>query len=59
MKQISKKEMELLLENNILHNSNRGMINKHGQKVAFNKSRNKRFIEDRYANIAQCLYPNL
>lgn len=55
MKQISKEEMKKLVERNYLRNTNKGFVNKRGFTVAFYRTRNKRYIEDKYADIAQKL----
>lgn len=52
MKLITKEEMELLIKNGVLSNSRNGMIDRRGNTVGFYRTRNKRYIEDKYANIA-------
>lgn len=52
MKFISKKEMELLIKNGILTNSRNGIVDRRGNTVGFYRTRNKRYIEDKYVNIA-------
>lgn len=55
MKQVTDKEMKKLIENNVLRNTRNGFINKHGESVGFYRTRNKRYIEDKYADIAKKL----
>lgn len=55
MKQITKEEMELLLNNGIVRNSNNGIVDKNGFTVGFYRTRNKRYIEDKYVGIARKL----
>lgn len=55
MKQITKDEMALLFKKGILHNSHRGIVNKHGSTVGFYRTCNKRYIEDKYVDIVRKL----
>lgn len=55
MKQITKEDMNLLLEKNIIQNSHRGMINKQNNCIGYYRSKNKIYIEDKYADIAKNL----
>lgn len=55
MKEIKKEEIELLQNNKIIFNSNKGFLNQAGNVIGFYKTRNKRYIEDKYANIAEKL----
>lgn len=56
MKQISKEEMDLLLKNGIVRNSNDGIVDKQGYNVGFYRTRNRRYIEDKYVDIAKDLH---
>lgn len=53
MKEITKEEMELLIKKNIVHNSSNGFIDKYGNIIGFYRTRNKRYIEDKYVDIAK------
>lgn len=53
MKEITKSEMQLLIDMNIVRNSRRGYVNKKGFPVSYYCTRNKRYIEDKYADIAR------
>lgn len=55
MKQIDKEGISLLLKHNILRNSGNGFINKKGSAIGFYRTRNKRYIEDKYADLARRL----
>lgn len=55
MKQISNEEMKKLIGNKYLHNSSKGFVDKNGNTVGFYHTRNKRYIEDRYVDIAKKL----
>lgn len=52
MKFITKEEMELLIKNGYLSNSRKGIVDRCGNNVGYYRTRNKRYIEDRYADIA-------
>ena len=53
LKEISRKELDVLVKNHILSNTHRGLVNHYGNTVGFYKTRNKRYIEDRYADMAK------
>jgi len=53
LKEIQKEELALLLRNKILKNTTRGIVDKRGLSVGFYRTRNKRYIEDKYADIAK------
>jgi hypothetical protein len=55
IKQISKKEIEKLVENNFIINRYGGYRDKRGNEVGFYRTKNKRYIEDKYVAIAQKL----
>ena len=55
MKFISKEEMKKLIDNNYIRNSRRGFVNSQGYTVSFYRTKNKRYIEDKYADIAKKL----
>lgn len=52
MKEISKEEIRKLVSKKYIHNSKFGFVDKRGFKVGFYRTRNKRYIEDKYADIA-------
>lgn len=53
LKLISKEEVEKLIEKDYLRNTPRGYVDRKGYTVGFYKTRNKRYIEDKYADIAR------
>ena len=55
MKQISNEEMKKLIKNKYIHNSRKGFVDKNGENVGFYRTRNKRYIEDKYLDIARKL----
>ena len=55
MKEIKKEAVELLEKKNIIRNSSKGYVDKYGNKVGFYRTRNKRYIEDKYVNISKRL----
>lgn len=55
MKEISKKDIEVLEERKIIRNSHNGYVNKFGDVIGFYRTRNKRYIEDKYVDIAKRL----
>lgn len=55
LKEIKKAEMELLKKNNMIHNSGKGYVDKSGNVIGFYRTRNKRYIEDKYVDIAKRL----
>lgn len=55
MKEITKKEMEALLENGVLRNSDKGFVKENGDIVGFYRTRHRRYLEDKYVDIAKKL----
>lgn len=55
MKEIKKEELELLIEKKIIRNSTKGFVDKYGNAICFYRTRNKRYIEDKYSEIVQKL----
>lgn len=56
MKEIKLEEMKLLLKNEIIRNTKNGFVNRDGVQVGFYKTcHNKRFLEDKYVDIAKNL----
>lgn len=55
MKEITKEEMKVLEQKRIIFNSTEGYVDKFGNPVGFSRTRNKRYIEDKYVNIAKRL----
>ena len=55
MREITKEQMELLVENNIIKNSTNGFVDNRHNKIGFYRTRNKRYIEDKYVDIASKL----
>ena len=55
MKEITKKEIDILLKNNVVRNTNRGFIGQNDYTVGFYRTRNRRYMEDKYVDIAKRL----
>ena len=55
LKQISNEEMKKLINNKYVRNSRKGFVDRHDNIVGFYRTRNKRYIEDRYVDIAKKL----
>lgn len=55
MKEIRKEDIEMLERKNVIHNTSNGYVNKFGKNVGFYKTKNKRYIEDKYVDIAKKL----
>lgn len=56
MKQISKEEMKKLEKAKIVKNSSIGYVDNNGEVVGFYRTRNRRYIEDKYVDIANKLH---
>lgn len=55
MKQINNEEMKKLINNKYVYNSKKGFVDKNGNIVGFYRTKNKRYIEDKYVDIAKKL----
>jgi hypothetical protein len=55
LKEVTKKEMELLVKNGVVCNSSKGFVDKNKNQIDFYRTRNKRYIEDKYVDIAKKL----
>lgn len=55
MKEIKKEDVEFLEKKKIIRNSGRDYVDKFGNVVGFYRTRNKRYIEDKYVDIAKRL----
>lgn len=53
MKEITKEEMEVLVDKKIIKNTSKGFTDKFGNEVGFYRTRNKRYIEDKFADMAK------
>ena len=53
LKEIKKEAIELLEKKNVILNSSKGDVDKFGNVIGFYRTRNKRYIEDKYVNIAE------
>ena len=53
MKEITKEELYALLENGVVRNTRKGIVNANGESTGFYKTRRKRYIEDQFADIAK------
>jgi len=47
--------MKKLIENGYIYNTARGFKDSRGREVGFRNTRNKKFIDDKFANIAKQL----
>lgn len=55
MKEIKREEVELLINEKIIKNTTKGFVDRHGNLIGFYRTRNKRYIEDKYSDIAKKL----
>lgn len=55
MKEVTKKEMDALIENKMVRNTIKGFVDQKGMVVGFYRTRHKRYIEDKYVDIAKKL----
>ena len=55
LKEITKKEMEALIKNGVLRNSENGFVKENGDVVGFYRTRHRRYLEDKYVDIAKKL----
>ena len=55
MKEVKKESIEKLIKEKVIRNTYRGFVNKFGDAIGFYRTRNKRYIEDKYADIAMKL----
>lgn len=53
LKEITKEQIELLIKNGVVFNSTKGFVDKNENQISFYRTRNKRYIEDKYADIAK------
>lgn len=53
MREIKKDEVKLLESRKIIRNSDRGFVDRFGNVVGFYKTKNKRYIEDKYVGIVE------
>lgn len=52
LREIKKEQIEILEKRKIIRNTGNGFIDKFGNKIGFYRTQNKRYIEDKYVNIA-------
>lgn len=55
IKQISKREIQLLISNGIIFNTNHGYVNAKGKHIGHYSTVHKQYIEDYYADKAKTL----
>ena len=53
MREIKKEELELLESRRIISNSDKGFVDRSGNVIGFYRTRNKRYIEDKYVDIVK------
>lgn len=52
MKEITKEAIEALERNNVIRNTSDGFVDHRGNSIGFHKARKKRYVEDKYVDIA-------
>ena len=55
IKEISEREMNLLIKKNIIYNSHNGYVDTNGNKVGFYATKHKTYIEDKYVDISKTM----
>ena len=55
IKPITQKEIETLMQKKVICNSHKGMVDNRGRVIGFYVTKNKTYIEDEYAKIAQAM----
>jgi hypothetical protein len=55
IKQISGEQVNKLVKKGIIKNTHNGYVNQKGMVVGFKLTRHKKYIEDKYANLARKL----
>lgn len=55
MKEVTKEQMELLIKNEVVRNSSKGFVDKNENQIGFYRTRNRRYIENKYVDIAKKL----
>ena len=55
LKEVTKEQMELLIKNGVVRNSLKGFVDKNENQIGFYRTRNRRYIEDKYVDIAKKL----
>lgn len=53
LKEVTKEQMELLIKNGVVRNSSKGFVDKNENQIGFYRTRNRRYIEDKYVDIAK------
>lgn len=52
MKEITNEAIKKLLDSNIIKNTNKGFVDHRGNTIGFHRARQKRYIEDKYVDMA-------
>ena len=55
LKEITKEGMELLINNKIITQTQRGFVNNKGSLISYTRTKHKRYTMDSYANLASKL----
>ena len=50
MKEISKEKVEKLISKNVIRNTVSGLVDKNGRAIGYYRTKNKRYIEDKFAD---------
>lgn len=53
MKEITKEEMQKLIDRKIIRSSENGFVDKRGNTTGYYRTKHRRYIEDKYVDIAQ------
>lgn len=53
MKPITRKDINILIENGIIHNSHKGIVDSENNPVGYYVAKTKVYIEDKYVDIAR------
>ena len=53
IKPITRKEINLLLKNKIIHNSHNGMVDSNNNPIGYYCTKTKIYIEDKYVKLAR------
>lgn len=55
MKEITDNAFKLLLQNGDIRSARNGFIDKEGSPIGYSRTKNKRYIEDRFVRLAETL----
>lgn len=58
MKEVKKQEINVLVESGIIRNTAQGFLDNRDYPIGFYRTRNKRYLEDKYVDMAKNLLQN-